>query len=368
MDKALLGRRVAQAREDAGLTQTDLGRAVELDRSAISRLEQGERKLNVPELVQIAGALKRPLSYFVADPVPAVVSRRSDAAPTHATTLRLDLELEQFAADIRGLLHRGLLAARERIEYRTPRDHTEAEHTATAIRAQVGLETGPIDDLGQVCEELGMYTFSAHLGAQGADGGCVEVETGTCTAGAAVLDGDIAAGRRRMTLAHELGHWLFGDAYDSEATSNAEGMIYSFAIHFLAPRAGVSKVWNEHRTWEPRDRALAVAAIFRLSWSAAVNQLRNLELVNFDQYRSFREHEPTPGDYLRLKLNWREECAAPYLSPSLTAAILNAYVDGQLTAARSLELLRGTLPASELPTRAGASIEDLRRSFAGHDG
>ncbi|WP_157975191.1 helix-turn-helix domain-containing protein [Glycomyces dulcitolivorans] len=368
MDKALLGRRVAQAREDAGLTQADLGRAVELDRSAISRLEQGERKLNVPELVQIAGVLERPLSYFVADPVPAVVSRRTDAAPTHATTQRLDLELEQFAADVQALLRRGLLPARERIEYRTPRDHIEAEHAATAVRAQIALETGPIDDLGQVCEELGMYTFSAHLGTNGADGGCVEVEDETNAAGAAVLNGDIAAGRRRMTLAHELGHWVFGDAYDSEATNDAETMINSFAIHFLAPRAGVSKVWNEYRAWEPRDRALAVAAKFRLSWSAAVNQLRNLDLINFDQHGSFREDEPTPGDYLRLELNWREECAAPYLSPAFTAAILNAYVDGQLTAARSLELLRGTLPATELPTRAGASIEDLRRSFAGHDG
>ncbi|MFG3340640.1 helix-turn-helix domain-containing protein [Glycomyces sp. NPDC048151] len=368
MDKALLGQRVAQAREDAGLTQVDLGRAVELDRSAISRLELGERKLNVPELVQIAEALGRPLSFFVADPVPAVVSRRTDAAPTHETTQRLDVELEQFASDIQGLLRRGFLPVRERVDYRTPRNHTEAEHTATAVRAQIALESGPIEDLGQVCEELGMYTFSAHLGAQGADGGCVEVETETRTAGAVVLDGDIAPGRRRMTLAHELGHWIFGDAYDSEATNDAESMVSSFAIHFLAPRAGVSKVWNEYRTWKPRDRALAVAAIFRLSWSAAINQLRNLELVNPSQHRSFREHEPNSGDYLRLKLNWREECAAPYLSPSLTAAILNAYVDGQLTTARSLELLRGTLPVSELPTRAEDSIEDLRRSFAGHDG
>lgn len=36
----MLGRRIAQAREDAGMTQDGLGRAVELDRSAISRLEK----------------------------------------------------------------------------------------------------------------------------------------------------------------------------------------------------------------------------------------------------------------------------------------------------------------------------------------
>jgi transcriptional regulator with XRE-family HTH domain/Zn-dependent peptidase ImmA (M78 family) len=368
MDTALLGRRVAQAREDAGMTQEGLGRAVELDRSAISRLEKGDRKLNVPELVQIAAVLGRPLAYFVAEPVPAVISRRTDTAHAHATTRQLDVELEQFSSDIRGLLRRSLLPPRERILRRTPQDHTEAEDTAAWIRSQVSLGAGPIADLGQTCEELGMYTFAAHLGAQGADGGCVEVEHETGAVGAAVLNGDIPAGRRRMTLAHELGHWIFGDAYDLEATVDCERMINSFAIHFLAPRAGVSQVWNENRSWNVRDRALAVGARFRLSWSAIISQLRNLELIDYGQYRSLSEHEPSYGDYLRLELTWQDEFTAPYLSPSFTAAILNAYVAGRLTGARSLELLRGTLTEDQLPTRTNGSTEDLRRSFAGHDG
>ena len=57
MDKLLLGQRIAQAREVLGMTQDGLGRAVGLDRSAISRLENGERKLNVPELVQISAVV-----------------------------------------------------------------------------------------------------------------------------------------------------------------------------------------------------------------------------------------------------------------------------------------------------------------------
>lgn len=350
------------------MTQDGLGRAVELDRSAISRLEKGDRKLNVPELVQIAAVLGRPLSYFVADPVPAVVSRRSDTAHAHATTRQLDVELEQFSSDVRGLLERNLLPTRERIIRHTPQDHAGAESTAASIRSQVSLGSGPIVDLGQACEDLGMYTFAASLGERGADGGCVEVEHETGAVGAAVLNGDVPAGRRRMTLAHELGHWIFGDAYDSEASISSERMINSFAIHFLAPRAGVTRVWNEHQSWEPRDRALAVGAVFRLSWSAVISQLRNLELIDYAQHRSLSEYEPSFGDYLRLGLTWLDEFSAPYLSPSFTAAILNAYVAGRITGARSLELLRGTLTADQLPTRTGGSIEDIRRSFAGHDG
>lgn len=368
MDTVLLGRRIAQARDDRGMTQEGLGRAVGLDRSAISRLENGDRKLNVPELVQIAEVLGHPLAYFVADPVPAVVSRRSDAVHAHATTRQVDVELEQFAADIRGLLAQGLLSGGERIVFRLPQSHADVESAALKVRSRASLASGPIIDIGKACEDLGLYTYAASFGEQGADGGCVEVRHGADVVGAAVVNGNAQADRRRMTLAHELGHWVFGDAYDSEVSVSSEQMINSFAIHFLAPRAGVTRVWNEHQEWGIRDRALGVGAEFRLSWSAAVSQLRNIELIDYDEHRSLSEREPRRGEYLRLGLAWTEELAAPYLSPVFTAAVLNAYLDERLTADRSIELLRGTLNTDQLPVRADGSIEDLRRSFAGHDG
>lgn len=367
MDTEMLGQRIARARDAVGMTQDGLAKSVGIDRSAISRLENGERKLNVPELVEIASALGRPLAYFVADPVPSVVSRRSDSAHAHATTGLLDVELEQFASDVRSLLAAGVLQMGPRTALSLPQDHAEAERAAAVVRSWATLDSGPIDDLGRTCERLGLYTFAASLGESGADGGCVEVESGVGVVGVTVVNGDVPAGRRRMTLAHELGHWVFGDAYDSDASVDGERMINSFAIHFLAPRAGVARVWNEHRDLVERDRALTVGAVYRLSWSAAVSQLKNLGLIDFDGHRVLGGREPRQGDYLRLGLAWVEEFAAPYLSPGFTAAVLNGYLDGRLTAERSLELLRGTLVADELPVRDGGSVEDLRRSFAGHD-
>lgn len=145
-------------------------------------------------------------------------------------------------------------------------------------------------------------------------------------------------------------------------------MINSFAIHFLAPRSGVIGIWNDYGSWDIRDRALAVGAIFRLSWSAAISQLKNLELIDWGQHRNLSESEPSYGDYLRLGLRWSDEFRAPYLSPVFTTSILNEYAAKRLTSARALELLRGTLTADQLPTRVKGSIEDLRRSFHGHDG
>ena len=79
MDHLTLGRRVAQAREERGISQGKLGELVGLDRTAINRAEGGDRKLTMTEMVAIAEALERPLGFFVNDPLPAVVNRRRDS-------------------------------------------------------------------------------------------------------------------------------------------------------------------------------------------------------------------------------------------------------------------------------------------------
>lgn len=368
MDKVRLGQRLAEARDLAGMTQESVARAVGLDRTAIVLLEKGERNLKVPELVQIAQTLGRPLSYFVDPPVPAAVSRRSAPQAAHDSTRALDAEIDQFAADVRGLMELGLLTSTARAkDARVPRTHAEAESAAAAFRRRLNLDAAPVEDLGRVCETLGLYTFAAGLGDAGPDGGCVEVVVDSGALGAAVINGDAASGRRRMTLAHELGHWLFGDSYDTQAPLDNEQMINSFAIHFLAPRAGVTKIWSEHSDWPLRDRALAVGVAFRLSWSATISQLRNVNLISREDRDRLSRIEPRSGDYLRLGLSWAEELEHPYLSPGFIAACLTGYTSSKFTEARVLELLRGLLSATDLPEMEPSSLDDLRRSFTGHN-
>ncbi|MGV7710959.1 hypothetical protein PJM28_29185, partial [Mycobacterium kansasii] len=77
---------------------------VDMERTALVRAEKGERKLAMTEMVAIAEALRRPLAFFVNEPLPAVVSRRSDSARPDETSRALDDEIELFASDTRTLL------------------------------------------------------------------------------------------------------------------------------------------------------------------------------------------------------------------------------------------------------------------------
>lgn len=374
MDHVTLGQRVAQAREERGISQGKLGELVGLERTAVNRAESGDRKLTMTEMVAIAEALERPLGFFVNDPLPAVVNRRRDLvnAPDdarHDTTQALDDEIELFASDALMLLEMGLLAPVKRdSDARTPQDHDAAEHLAITIRNRLGVGDEPILSLGGACDQLGLYTYAAPLGANGPDGGCVEVTADAESIAVAVINGDLDSVRRRMTLAHELGHWLCGDAYDAMASGECEKMLFSFAIYFLAPRSGVTRVWLNHRDWSNRDRALAVSARYHLSWSAAVSQLRNLDLIDWREHETLLDQEPRTGDYVHLKLTWAREPKSPYVSPSFAAACIEGYTSGRLTAARTVELLRGTMTLDDLPERPPRTLDDLRRSFTGHGG
>jgi transcriptional regulator with XRE-family HTH domain/Zn-dependent peptidase ImmA (M78 family) len=365
VDHVTLGHRVAQAREDAGIPQGKLAELVGIDRTALSRAEKGERKLAMTEMVAVAEALGRPLGFFVNEPVAAVVSRRSDLALPHETTRALDDEIELLANDAQTLLDMGLIRPVTRDqEARTPQTHQDAEQLAQRVRKDLGIGDEPLLDLAHVCERLGLYTYAAPLGENGPDGGCVEVSGDVESIAVAVVNGDARSGRRRMTLAHELGHWLCGDAYDCAVGDDHEKMISSFAIHFLAPRTGVGKIWNDRSRCSVRDRALAVGSTFRLSWSAAISQLLNLNLIEHEEFRILRDREPRSGDYVRLELSWNDEPKSPYLSLGFAAACVEGYTSGRLTAARTIELLRGTMTRDDLPEREMESLDDVRKLFA----
>jgi Zn-dependent peptidase ImmA (M78 family)/transcriptional regulator with XRE-family HTH domain len=372
MDELALGRRVAHARDVADITQDGLARAVGLDRTAIKHLESGERKLDVIEVAAISQVLGRPLSFFVDPPAAAVVNRRTDAGLRHSTSRALDIELDQFAGDLRMLLEMGVISPVARADRSTPDDEIRAEQMAKAIRSSLGLDLGSeyqaVHDLGRACGSLGLYMYSASLGEAGPDGAYVEVTGEYLDLGAAVINGDAPPGERRVALAHELGHWLCGDAYDSSGSPESEKMVHSFALHFLAPRAGLHMIWNEHDSWSERDRALAVGATYRLSWSATLSQLKSVGIIDGDSFRRLSESEPRLGDYLRLGFSSTNELASPYVSPDLVSACVNGYAGGKLTESRTLELLRGTLAARDLPQKSGRSVDDVRVSFTGHDG
>ncbi|HEY3374932.1 MAG TPA: helix-turn-helix transcriptional regulator [Candidatus Aquicultor sp.] len=82
LNEITLGQNIEQARVNAGLNQQQLADLVELDRSAISRVESGSRKVDSIELVKIAAALGvTELSLLTVQETEAIYLRAPESEP-----------------------------------------------------------------------------------------------------------------------------------------------------------------------------------------------------------------------------------------------------------------------------------------------
>jgi transcriptional regulator with XRE-family HTH domain len=58
-------KRLREARIERGLTQEDVARLLRIPASRVSRMETGERRVDVIELADLARLYRRPLTFFV---------------------------------------------------------------------------------------------------------------------------------------------------------------------------------------------------------------------------------------------------------------------------------------------------------------
>lgn len=345
------------------MTQADLATAIGVDRTAVAKLERGTRRVSASELVAIAAAVDRPIDWFVSESPPAVVSRRSHAA-TGGRSRSLDLKVEKLARDVLFLVDQSVLtdtAARPTLHL--PSDLAGAEALAAQARSMMGSADGPLHDLQRAVERVGLLAFSLDLGETGGDAAYVEVEN----LGVALINGDVDPGRRRFNLAHELGHHLVGDAYAPEVAINTgsetELLINAFAVHVLLPRQGVAEQWRTSAGQDPRLAAVALSFTFRASWTATCNQLRTLGLIDDQQRAHFVATRPTPADAIALGERWVAELEPPTVPPEYGKRVIAAYETGKLAAAKTVELLWGTVSIADLPEQRSLPLESQRRDF-----
>jgi Zn-dependent peptidase ImmA (M78 family)/transcriptional regulator with XRE-family HTH domain len=362
-DQQQLGQRIADARIEAEMTQADLAAAIDLDRTAVAKMEAGSRGVSALELARIAAALGRPLDWFLVEGPRAVVSRRTDAAAGQRS-VRLDRAVEKVASDVEFLMEQGIFRpATTDLRLAPPRDLPEAERAAARVRAAVQPGSGPLLGLGEVAERLGVLCFALPLGDHGGDGAYVSIGD----AGVAVVNGSTEAGRRRFTLAHEIGHHVFADEYSTdisvaEVGSEMERRINGFAIHLLLPRGSLAERWRR-LSGEPREKAIRLGVEYRVSWSALCSQLKNLGMASEAEHQVLLARPPTRADYLELGMGFVEELHPPFVPQGYARAVLAGYRAGKLGANRTIDLLWGSIAKEDLPELGALPIEAFQREF-----
>lgn len=93
-----LGDRIASARHDAQITQAYLADQIGINRSAVAKIEKGERRVDSLELMAISEVTDRPLEFFLEQEQPLEVHFRSHEAANPQIQQQLEW-LKKFMTD-----------------------------------------------------------------------------------------------------------------------------------------------------------------------------------------------------------------------------------------------------------------------------
>jgi len=356
LDWTEIGERVRETRLAMRLSQEQLAAKMGLDRTMISKIEAGTRRLDALELARLARALDVPVGHFLHAP-PPVMSRRTPLAEDTVTgagqdSYRIDSALAAWIREIKLLVSLDVLHPRPIRRYPDKADAVSAGVDAARwLRKELGLGTEPIGSLAELNEECGQYILVTPLPGDGAS-----AVDGDVAAAVVSLSGD--PGRRRSTAAHELGHLILGDEYSTDIGVNAsreerERMIEAFAAELLLPCAAIERAMEKESGRSSRGILIRLAAEYRTSWSLALRQARAADLVTAEEEKKLRSSRPTFAEF-RDSLGWapQPDLESIRVPPGFAHAVMTAYRQGLISGQRAVELMHGQLGSvDDLPPR-----------------
>lgn len=362
IDARTLGERIRNARKRADLSQEELGQAAGLERTVVNKIEAGVRKVTALELSDIATAVGVSMSTFFEEPVPAVAAHRSSQGLDTADS-QIDALLAKFANEVEfvaslGIRELGLDSADAVAQADLARPATNADAETLAVKARRLLDLTPEEPVRQLSDyvaRVGLLAFSRDVGKDTADAGTVSLSRG----GVSLVNSHMKVGRRRLALAHELGHYLIADAYTvdwrvadhPDDVVPMESRLDRFARALLLPEPAVSRQWQDNvGRFDERGAAVLLASEFRVDMATLATRLKELGLADSETVARVRNVRTTQADIVEMNLYVPlEEMAGTTVPGPFARAVLRLVRDERISRERALDLLQDTFDEADLP-------------------
>jgi Zn-dependent peptidase ImmA (M78 family)/transcriptional regulator with XRE-family HTH domain len=255
VDLVAVGARVRAARERAGLSQRDLELRAAISQPTLHRVETGKRTsvtlTDLDRLAQALGVGLDELLYGSAVEARVLAAARAGGCTDDGLRTALEQGIELLKLDDR--LDAVVPRLQQEFAYKkldvpaAGGGQERGRAAAGQVREALGLGSGPIADLADAVEHLTGADVGTLPLPSGVSGVCA-TDPERSTSIVLVNSTDVAE-RQRFTLAHELGHLLFGDkthvdSIDGER-SPREVLCDEFARNLLIPQEGV-RAWLDH--------------------------------------------------------------------------------------------------------------------------
>ena len=288
-----IGERLRIARDEANKTQAEAAEAINVARTTLVAIEQGQRKARISEVQKLAqlyktsvnALLRREAIYVDLSPrFRKLEVGREDKAVDEAVNLLADLAKAEV--ELENLL--GINRVRNYPPERPllPGDvRAQAEQDASELRQRLGLGLAPISDIVTLLEmELGIRVFVRRFDGRISGLFAYDEELGACM----LLNANHPRERRAQTAGHETGHFISTRTKPEilhegeEDNSREERYAHAYGRALFTPPRAVMHKFHEITAGSPkltRRHIIILAHFFGVSREAMVRRLEELELT-----------------------------------------------------------------------------------------
>lgn len=320
----------------------------------MGKIESGIRRVTAIELSDIAQVLGVRMASFFETSIPALVSHRSSQGLDVADS-QIDVALADIADDVDLVVSLpGGLSFDVFAKYPLdrPQSMAEADLLADYVRRRTRVD-GPLKDLVGFASDVGLFAFSRNFGADSADAGTILLKRG----GVCLINSAAAVGRRRLTLAHEIGHYLIADEYTidwrvaSQANNDIEALLDRFARSLLLPRHEVTDSWNarKEQEYDLRTMAVLLGSEYRVDMSTLARRLHEIGLIDETEAGQIRLVTTRGADIVEHGLVVPHDLEGTSVPPAYAKAVVSLVGAERISRERALGLLQGTFDEDDLP-------------------
>ena len=310
-----LGERLRIAREEVDVKQAEAAGEINVARTTLIAIEQGQRRIRMDELQKLArlyktsaNALLRQEAVHV-DLVPKFrkLVLTGDEATKAATQLLTDLAKAEVELE-------NLLGVKRTRNYPPERPilpgdvRVQAAQDALELRQRFGLGPSPIKDIVTFLElELGVRVYVRKLEGNISGLFAYDEALGACI----LINARHPRERRAATAAHELGHLVStrreADVYneDSLEKSPEERYCNGFSQSFLMPARAMMQKFKDvtaGATRLTRRHIIILSHFFGVSREALVRRLEELSLTKRGTWDWFGDNGGITNDHVRQVL------------------------------------------------------------------
>ena len=310
----MIGARLKQARLLAGLTLGELADTLreydfKITKQALSKYENEKSHPSAQFLLLASRALDVPSTYFTHQPTKSIdwlaFRCRKRLGKTERSRIKAYAsDIAELQIELRELLYPNTKSKLPSIAVANLED---AERAAGQLREEWDVGDRPLDNLVQTAEDRDVIVIGWHDESNLFDG-----LSGRCgDRPVTVINSNFPLDRRRLTLAHEIGH-LVMDA-SPESGEDEEALAFRFAAALLAPAEHAYRELGSSRNRLDWGELKTLKRKYGLSMSAWIRRAYDLDIITRSVYKSLNvelrnrgwhlaEPEPYQGDEEPLQL------------------------------------------------------------------